>query len=50
MNLEFDMLGVAKKLVKFVFTCTREEIKLKIISILTECSNNKQLVFSLNEF
>jgi hypothetical protein len=50
MELDFDMHGVARKLVEYVVHLfKRKKIKSKY-SFLTMSPNNKQLVFGLKEF
>jgi hypothetical protein len=47
---EFDVLVVAKKLVKYVVHSSKREEIFKNISLLIECPNKKRLILVLKDF
>jgi hypothetical protein len=50
MDLEFDVLGVAKKLVTYVMHFSKRKIKKFKCILLTGCPNNKRPIFGFKEF
>jgi hypothetical protein len=50
MESEFDVLDIAKKLVKYVVHMSRRRKKIRNISLLTRCPNIKRPVFGLNSY
>jgi hypothetical protein len=50
MELELDVLGVHRKLVKYVVHLSKRKNWKKIIFLYTSCRNSNRLVFGLKEF
>ena len=50
MESEFDVLGVHKKLVKYVVHSSKRKIEKEIIILHTNRPNSNQPVFGLKEF
>jgi hypothetical protein len=50
MESDFDVLGVAKNLMKYVVHLFKIKIKIKNNSLHTRCSNNKLPDLGLKEF